>query len=287
MNLRVLNLSWTTRSIFVQALYDELKVASDNGILIVAAAGNEGVDNAVTPSYPANFATWVSGDPYTAAIPTLIAVAASDRSDGIASFDGYASNYSVGRVQLAAPGVDIYSTLPGGAYGFLSGTSMATPHVSGAAGLLLSAPGFRDLTAAQLRERLLRCSDTTSGLSGKIANGRLDVARALRGDGGCAAPPTFALTTSAGSSGAIAAAPAPGPYPVGTTVAISAQPLAGYGLAGWTIDGVASGDTSNPLMLTMNGPHTVAATFATSNAAPAIGNPQSRDRPPPAAGASC
>ncbi|MBA3474808.1 MAG: S8 family serine peptidase [Rubrobacter sp.] len=104
-----------------QTLLEAINKADTAGHLFVAAAGNEGVNNDTTAHYPSS---------YTSA--NIISVAATDNKDALASF----SNYGSSSVDLAAPGVGILSTLPGSTYGSYSGTSMATPHVTGAAALL-------------------------------------------------------------------------------------------------------------------------------------------------------
>ena len=117
-NIRILSNSWGGGD-FSQALLDQINAAADEEMLFVAAAGNNGLPNDLVPMYPAS---------YTA--PNMVAVAATTNTDGRASF----SNYGKNTVHLGAPGVNILSTVRGGTYGFASGTSMATPHVSGAAG---------------------------------------------------------------------------------------------------------------------------------------------------------
>ena len=96
--------------------------------VVVAGAGNGGEDRAgdnndVSPFYPASYDA-----------PNVVAVAATDNNDALASL----SNYSANRVHLGAPGVLIHSTIKGGLYDYWSGTSMATPQVSGAAARVLS-----------------------------------------------------------------------------------------------------------------------------------------------------
>jgi subtilisin family serine protease len=165
-NIRVLNNSWGGGE-DSQALGDEIAVAGANEMLFVAAAGNNGTNNDVLPFYPAA---------YPAA--NLLAVAATDSHDGLVSF----SNYGAAGVDLAAPGVNIASTVPGG-YAYLSGTSMAAPHVSGAAALVLSRC---TLTTTALRQTLLNTVDALGSLAGLVSsNGRLNVDRALRS---CAVP---------------------------------------------------------------------------------------------------
>lgn len=136
--------------------------ANTAGILFVAAAGNDSLNNDSSPSYPASY----SG-------PNVIAVASTTASDTLSSF----SNYGRTSVDLAAPGSSIYSTVPGNLYATYSGTSMATPHVSGALALLRSmAP---DLDHLQLKQHLLNNVDPLPALATiTTSGGRLNLAKA-------------------------------------------------------------------------------------------------------------
>lgn len=166
-DVRVLSNSWGGGG-FSQALLDEIKRAADNDMLFVVAAGNNGYDNDRSPFYPASYAS-----------PTVLAVAATDSNDALASF----SNYGATSVQLGAPGVNILSTVLGGQYGYLSGTSMATPHVSGAAALVLSRCA---LDTAALKANLIEQVDLVPALNSvTVSGGRLNVNQALRE---CTAP---------------------------------------------------------------------------------------------------
>jgi subtilisin family serine protease len=138
-------------------------IAAAPGALFVVAAGNDAMDNDVTGAYPCNYG-----------LENVVCVAASGRDDALASF----SNYGATTVDLAAPGVDIASTWPNNRWVYLDGTSMATPHVSGVAALLLARDGA--LGAADLRRALLSGVDPVPALAGRVATGgRLDATRAL------------------------------------------------------------------------------------------------------------
>lgn len=146
-----------------QALVDALKASP---ALHICAAGNDGNNSDVKPLYPAAYP-----------LDNILAVAATDHEDQLAKF----SNYGKDAVDLAAPGVKIYSTVPGAGFAFKSGTSMATPHVSGAASLVLNK--FPDLTNEQLKDRLMFSTDRLPQLEGKTASGgRLNLAKALEND---------------------------------------------------------------------------------------------------------
>jgi subtilisin family serine protease len=167
-NVKVINASWGGVG-KDQALDDEITNAWNAGILFVAAAGNEGANN----DSPTTFQ-----DPCGA--PHVLCVAAHDQQGRLASF----SNFGATNVALAAPGVGIASTWPTWdtqfhGYATADGTSMASPHVAGAAALLASVcPGFG---AAQLRARLLDVPPDPA-LQGRVATGgHLDLFRALNG----------------------------------------------------------------------------------------------------------
>jgi len=172
---RVINASWGGPA-FSFALFKAIRNAGNQGVLVVAAAGNEGSNSDSQPEYPASYD-----------LPNVISVAATDAGDGLVDF----SNYGAGQVDLGAPGDEIYSTVPKFAnpsgYNYFSGTSMAAPFVSGAAALYLSRTPTAPVT--QVRDALLQSVDPVPALAGKtVTGGRLNVGRAL-GAGQVAQPP--------------------------------------------------------------------------------------------------
>jgi subtilisin family serine protease len=159
-NVQVMSNSWGGGG-FSQALADAITRAEKAKILFVAAAGNNGTDNDVIPSYPA---TYPNGN--------IISVAAIDINDQKPAF----SDYGKKTVHIGAPGVNVWSTYHPNTYQALSGTSMATPHVSGAAALALGHPKYKTYDAAKLKKLLLTNARPISGLSGKcVTNGTLDI----------------------------------------------------------------------------------------------------------------
>jgi len=163
-DIRVVNMSWGLESPS-RCLLDSLKATAAKDILLVAAAGN-GQDNDEKPFYPANYTE----------IDELIAVAASNRHDDLASW----SSYGRKKVHLMAPGDDIWSMDVGDQYEILDGSSMATAHVSGAVALVAAAcPGA---TALEVKRRLLDGVDPIRSVREKlITGGRLNVANAVKG----------------------------------------------------------------------------------------------------------
>ncbi len=149
---RVINASWGGGD-RVQALTDAISFAGSRNVVFVTAAGNESVNNAVQKSYPADDR-----------LPNAISVAAVDNTGKLASF----SNFGSTTVDIAAPGVNIRSTVPGG-YATYSGTSMSAPYVSGVVSLLVGL--HPEYTAKQLVQRVLNTAKPLAGLKGKVITG--------------------------------------------------------------------------------------------------------------------
>ena len=161
-NLRVLNNSWGGGG-YSQALADAITASEQADILFVAAAGNDAVDNDVNPHYPSNYEN-----------DNVLSIASTDSRDNMSGF----SQWGLTSVDMGAPGSAILSTIPGGGYASYSGTSMATPHVAGAAALVLSVNP--DLTSLELKELLMSSGDANAALNGKtVAGTRLNVNQAV------------------------------------------------------------------------------------------------------------
>lgn len=157
MNIVATNNSWGGGA-FSQLLQDAIERSNQANILFVAAASNEGANNDVTPSYP-------SGYPNA----NVISVASITSTGTLSSF----SNYGLVTVDLGAPGSAIYSTIPSktgaSSYASYSGTSMATPHVTGAVALYAASnPGA---SAATIKSAILGSVLPTPSLAGKCATG--------------------------------------------------------------------------------------------------------------------
>lgn len=161
MGAKIMSNSWGGGG-FDQSMYDAIKSAQDDGVLFIAAAGNEYNDNDASPTYPATYQ-----------LDSVISVAATDTKDKKADF----SNWGKMKVHVAAPGVNVYSLKPGGGYQTMSGTSMACPHVAGVAALMLS----KGIAAKDLKELLIRSSDKVAALKDKsVSNGRVNALSALK-----------------------------------------------------------------------------------------------------------
>jgi len=157
---------------FSQALLDAIERGADRDIVFVAAAGNTAANNDTNPIYPASYRCTAGG---TRGWDCVISVAAIDSAGSLATFSGYGTS----AVDLGAPGVNIYSTMPDATYGALSGTSMATPHVTGA--LAACAAANPSLGGAARRAAVTGSTVPTRSLAGRVVNGgRLDINRMLR-----------------------------------------------------------------------------------------------------------
>lgn len=150
---------------FSDAMLASIQRANDKGILFVAAAGNESTNNDNVAHYPSSYD-----------VPNIISVAATDRRDALASY----SNYGVKSVQVAAPGTDIWSTTPGNTYGLKSGTSMATPHVTGLVALIKSR--YPDLDAQALKSRIIGATQFVAQIQSTVKFGRISAASSMEDD---------------------------------------------------------------------------------------------------------
>lgn len=148
-----------------EVLKKSIEDANAAGILFVAAAGNETNNNDANPTYPAGYE-----------VENVLSVAAIDNRGSLASF----SNWGQKTVHVAAPGVNIVSTVPGAKYDSYSGTSMATPHVAGIAALLLAQNS--SATHLELKQRIIESARPLYNLKTRVSSGGIvDAYYALSG----------------------------------------------------------------------------------------------------------
>jgi subtilisin family serine protease len=195
---QVLNNSWGGGA-FDPLLFVAIQASNTAGTAFIAAAGNDGLDTDIIDSYPAGYE-----------VANVVSVAASDRRDGLTSF----SNWGRTTVDIAAPGEEIASTVPApDSYLYMSGTSMATPHVSGAVALALVTGQAN--TAAEAIDLMYRTAEPIPAAACRTVTGtRLNianlVARGLGGDTTAPAAPTSLALLRVGPDNALLQLTAPG-----------------------------------------------------------------------------
>ena len=159
---QIINNSWGG-STYSKALHEALAYAYDHQVLIVSAAGNYGDNNDTTDMYPANYD-----------VPSNIAVASATNSNMLSGF----SNYGANLVHIASPGEYILSSLPSNQYGYMSGTSMAAPFVSGIAAMALREDSA--MTGYQVKQLLMSNVDVYPALNGYVSSsGRINAATSI------------------------------------------------------------------------------------------------------------
>jgi subtilisin family serine protease len=218
---KIISASWGGYDFNSTALRDAIASTRDAGMIFVAAAANDASDNDTRPLYPASYD-----------LDNIIAVAATTRRDELASF----SNFGATTVDLGAPGEDIFSTwnVTDSTYQYLSGTSMATPHVSGACALVWAQyPGENYL---QIKNRILAGTDPLPALAGKcVTGGRLNLQKAL---GSATPPPTQPVVTVSASDPSAAESGDAGTFIVTRTGSTASSLTVNYTLGGTAQNGV-------------------------------------------------
>jgi subtilisin family serine protease len=202
LNIVASNNSWGGGG-FSLALEDAINRGGDAGILFVAAAGNSTTNNDTTASYPSNYVCTKTRD-----WDCVVAVASITSTGAISSF----SSYGAKTVDLGAPGSSVYSTLPNNKYGTYSGTSMATPHVTGAIALCRAA--FPAMGTNAARSALMAGTVATPSLAGMtVTGGRLNAdALAAACAQAAPAPGSDSGSGSGSGSGSDETTPAPSDF---------------------------------------------------------------------------
>jgi subtilisin family serine protease len=263
--VKVSNNSWGGGA-FSQALFDAIAASRAINHVFVAAAGNDGLNTDISVSYPQGYA-----------IDNIISVAASDNNDARASF----SNYGATSVDLAAPGVNIYSTYLG-TYSYLNGTSMATPHVTGVVALVQTlSPTW---TYTQVRDRILQTIRPVAAFNGiTTTGGVLDAFAAVNLGAPINNTPVVAIATPTSNS----------IFPVGSVVSFSAsandvEDGALTALLSWTssIDGVIGTGAAFSRTLTA-GTHIVSASVTDSGSRTGAASVTINIQAPPPANDPC